>query len=545
MNDPRWDARTSWWSVLAVVFAACQPYLSTIHDYFVQDDFGVVQLFARKPWTTFPRWFTMPWTEDIWGYVPDEIRPFPALSYQITAAWGAAAPEAHHLLNIAIHAGNALLVLAIARRVAGLTPLAATVAAIVFAILPVQAESVAWVTGRVDSMPAFFYLATFIAYASWRSGGGTSARLYLWSLALFSLALFSKQTTITMAATLVLYDLLIAGRPVRVTWGWVRPYVPFAAMTIGFLVLRYVVVGTVIREDQLNATSLAMFGSLFARHLQHAAIGRVGGPVGLTWIAGTILTIALCLASLLPESTPGRQRAARAALFFGPMWWVIGVAPTVVAGYESPRHVYLASVAVAMLIGLALDVVLARKPDRLWRTVAVAAVVVIVGGYWLQLRTVVANWNTAAAISKKAVLRFQREALAMPAGSLVIVGAPLKSWEWAVPFMAQPPYTRTDISARVYIVSPWRLHCCRSVWLEYTRRTLRAWAARPDHPPIVVLYFAPRTGDLSMLTDREYPALRSIIPVLLQTDSLDATDHAILHILEDLVGNEKPAAKIR
>ncbi len=545
MNTARPHSRASSWTVLAVVFAACQPYLSTIHDYFVQDDFGVVQLFAKRPWTTFPRWFTMPWTEDIWGYVPDEIRPFPALSYQITAAWGAAAPEAHHLLNIAIHAANALLVLVIARRVAGLTPVAAFVAAIIFAVLPVQAESVAWITGRVDSMPAFFYLATFIAYASWRSGGGTSVRLYFWSLALFFLALFSKQTTITMTATLVLYDLLIAGRPLRLRWGWVRPYVPFAAMTIAFLLLRYVVVGTVIREDRLNAADLATFGGLFARHLQHAAIGRVGGPVGLTWIVGTMLTAAICVASFLPESRPDRQRIARSALFFGPTWWVIGVAPTAVAGYESPRHVYLAAVAVAMLIGQALDVVLVRKPDRVWRTGAAAAVVIIVGAYWLQLQTVVADWNTAAAISKKAVLRLQREALAMPAGSLVMVSAPLKSWEWAVPFMAQPPYTRTDISARVYIVSPWRLHCCRSVWLEYTRRTLRAWAARPDHPPIVAMYFAPRTGDLSMLTDREYPALRSIVPALLRTDSLETLDRAILRILEDLVGNEKPADKIR
>ena len=32
--------------------------------------------------------------EDIWGYTPDEIRPFPALSYQIAAVFGAASPTA-------------------------------------------------------------------------------------------------------------------------------------------------------------------------------------------------------------------------------------------------------------------------------------------------------------------------------------------------------------------------------------------------------------------------------------------------------------------
>ncbi|MBA2305260.1 MAG: hypothetical protein H0W08_21885, partial [Acidobacteria bacterium] len=106
-RDP---TRSSLIAAAIVVVAACLPYLSTIRAYFLQDDFGVIQLMARRPWTMFFRWFTMPWTEDIWQYTPDEIRPFVALSYVMTASWGAAQPAAHHLLNIAIHAGNGLLV---------------------------------------------------------------------------------------------------------------------------------------------------------------------------------------------------------------------------------------------------------------------------------------------------------------------------------------------------------------------------------------------------------------------------------------------------
>ena len=36
--------------------------------------------------------------------------------------------------------------------------------ALVFVLLPIQAESVAWVTGRVDSLPACFYFASFLLY---------------------------------------------------------------------------------------------------------------------------------------------------------------------------------------------------------------------------------------------------------------------------------------------------------------------------------------------------------------------------------------------
>jgi hypothetical protein len=34
----------------------------------------------------------------------------------------------------------------------------------IFVVLPIQAESVAWVTGRVDSLPAMFYFASFLLY---------------------------------------------------------------------------------------------------------------------------------------------------------------------------------------------------------------------------------------------------------------------------------------------------------------------------------------------------------------------------------------------
>ena len=144
------------------VFAACVLYLPTIHDYFVQDDFGVVSLFSQRSLGYFGRWFVTPWTEDIWGYVPDELRPFPAASYVVTSWFGAARPELNHILNIALHAFNGLLVMWIAEAAAGLSLVSATAAGLVFVLLPIQAESVAWVTGRVDSLPTMFYFASFL-----------------------------------------------------------------------------------------------------------------------------------------------------------------------------------------------------------------------------------------------------------------------------------------------------------------------------------------------------------------------------------------------
>jgi len=107
-------------AALLVVLAAVVPYLPAVDNYFVQDDFGVVQVLSAKPAGYFPRWFVTPWMDDIWGYTPDEVRPFPAVTYQIAGVFGAGWPVPNHVVNIALHAINALLVFGVARAAAGL-----------------------------------------------------------------------------------------------------------------------------------------------------------------------------------------------------------------------------------------------------------------------------------------------------------------------------------------------------------------------------------------------------------------------------------------
>ena len=116
-----------------VLLGAVVPYLPTIDDYFVQDDFGVVSLLSTKPVTYFPLWFVSPWMDDIWGYSPDELRPFPAATYQVAALFGAGSPTANHVINIAFHAVNAWLVFRIAEVAVGLMPVAAAFGGLVFA----------------------------------------------------------------------------------------------------------------------------------------------------------------------------------------------------------------------------------------------------------------------------------------------------------------------------------------------------------------------------------------------------------------------------
>lgn len=520
------------WLAVAVVLAASLPYLSTINDYFVQDDFGTVMILTKRPWTMFPRWFTMNWMEQIWGNTPDEIRPFIALTYQLTGKWAPHRPELHHIFNVAMHAGNALLIMGIGRAAVGLSPVAAAFAGIVFAVLPSQAESVAWITGRVDSMPAFFYLATFFAYVMWRRQGRRA--WYAWSIVFFFITLFTKQNAITMPATLVAYDLIMLDRTRRgALLSSIKAWLPFIVMTAGYLGLRRIVLGHSVRGGVQSWHAVETFGGMVQRHFLRVALGHTAPLTG--WeLAAAVSLAALCLAALWI-----RPRAWRPFVCFCLTWWAIGVAPILLAGYESPRHVYLASAAWAFLVALIVDAVYVRLRRPSFRIAFATAAVAMVAVYVVRLQATLENWHALSRISKAAVEHVGDEARTAPEGTLLLMSVPKKSWEWGVPFVLQPPYQAADLSVRVRLVTPWSLYCCGpDQWNDYARRHIQAWMDAPNRPPVIALHFAPGTGEMSRLTDAENPELRTLLPIFLQTDTPQALDAAIVNLLERMVAGK-------
>jgi hypothetical protein len=305
---------------------------------FSQDDFGVVGLLSQKPWSYFPRWFVAPWTENVYGYVPDEIRPFPALSYQIAAAFGAASPVPNHILNIAIHALNGLLVMWIRAGAAGIALVPAMFAGLVFVLLPIQAESVAWVTGRVDSLPTCFLLRLvsvrpFVSEARKptrpvgtelrRAGRHISGRP-----ALFFAALFSKQNTITLRQRSSCSTSSSHRRRLELSVEMAPPVRAVLLLTVGFLLLRYVLFHEVARESVLSAQRYREFVSDTV-HDTCAALCSAGQGFAL----GRARHIIVCLASIALRSLR-RVRAGqsvrklwRPAIYFGVIWIAFGMAP--------------------------------------------------------------------------------------------------------------------------------------------------------------------------------------------------------------------------
>ena len=139
--------------------------------------------------------------------------------------WGDAT-LGYHLVNIFLHATAALMVALILRRLA--IP-GAYLAAAIFALHPVQVESVAWITELKNTLSAVFYLGAAMLYLRFDQTRKTA--WYLAALGLFVLALLSKTVTATLPAALLVIFWWQRG---RLSWKKdVLPLVPFFLLGAG------------------------------------------------------------------------------------------------------------------------------------------------------------------------------------------------------------------------------------------------------------------------------------------------------------------------
>src|SRR5438128_2728678 len=111
-------------------------------------------------------------------------------------------PAGYHWVNIFLHLGNALLVWCILSR---LKVPGAWLAGAIFALHPVQVESVAWISELKNLLMGFFFLLTLLAWIAYVDATSKHRRvLYVAALVFYLLALFAKSTACTLPAALLL-----------------------------------------------------------------------------------------------------------------------------------------------------------------------------------------------------------------------------------------------------------------------------------------------------------------------------------------------------
>ncbi len=141
----------------------------------------------------------------------------------------------YHVVNVLIHGLAAVVLWRVLRRlkVPG-GDFAALLAAVAFALHPVQAESVAWISERKNTLSMLLYLLTFAAYLRFdptdESTDRRGGRGWWWlALLLFVAAMLSKSVVATMPAA---WLVLVWWKRGRITWRDVKPTLAFFAVGI-------------------------------------------------------------------------------------------------------------------------------------------------------------------------------------------------------------------------------------------------------------------------------------------------------------------------
>ncbi len=173
-----------WLAAGVLIVAVLAAYLPATHAGFVWDDDVAL---TRNPLVQAPDGLYRAWcTTEAPDYWPVTLSTF----WVEWRLWGAN-PAGYHLVNLALHLAEALLFWRILAR---LRMPGAWLGALLFAVHPVNVESVAWVTQRKNLMAMLFYLASIWAFlrSGWPEARARRPGWYAASLAAFVLAMLSK-----------------------------------------------------------------------------------------------------------------------------------------------------------------------------------------------------------------------------------------------------------------------------------------------------------------------------------------------------------------
>ena len=194
--------------------------------------------------------------------------PLTYFSHMVMCTLGGSDPWWHHLCNLLLHACNVLLLFGVLKRMTGATWQSAMVAAL-FAVHPLNVESVAWISERSNVLSTLFWILTLVAYVDYVQK--PSLGRYCVILVSYALGYLSKPMVVTLPVILLLLDYWPLDRW-NERWKLIREKVPLFVMAIAGGVMTLI-----------NQYNIGVLGSLEHFPLQT----RVSSTI---WSYGTYLT---------------------------------------------------------------------------------------------------------------------------------------------------------------------------------------------------------------------------------------------------------------
>jgi tetratricopeptide (TPR) repeat protein len=201
-------------SFFALCAALIVPLLVSViywparHNGFVWDDW--LPLVDSPVFRDPARWWEALWSPPL--DIPVAMRPLAMLTFMLQLWAGQTTPAPFHIVNVAIHAANAFLLVLVAWRVMVETTSRSTAAVsavlcgLVYGLHPALTEAVAWISCRYDLLMTFFLLIAMLLDRSLPQAG--SARAAAVGAAFLAAAL-SKETAVGFVLALPLMHLAL------------------------------------------------------------------------------------------------------------------------------------------------------------------------------------------------------------------------------------------------------------------------------------------------------------------------------------------------
>lgn len=292
--------------------------------------------------------------------------PVTTISHMLDCQLFGLNPAGHHLVNVLLHVVATLLLFSGLNAMTGAFWRSAFVAA-VFAIHPLRAESVGWISERKDVLSGVFFMLTLGAYVRYVRDQRISR--YLAVVLFYALALMSKPSVVTLPLLLLLLDYWPLGRLTRATSrsGVVKEKIPLLVLSMGCAVATLAAQRHTVQYGQVLP---------FAERIANAVVSYVGYLGQIFWpvrlapfypydVAGISSGIfwlsALCLLGVTGAVIWVRNRCPY--LMVGWLWYLIALVPVIgiiQVGLQgrADRYTYLPQIG----IGIALTWAIAEIP---------------------------------------------------------------------------------------------------------------------------------------------------------------------------------------
>jgi protein O-mannosyl-transferase len=210
-------------------------------------------------------------------------RPLVNLSFALNYAISGESPWTYHATNVALHALAALALFGCVRRTFRMRSLRATLGdaavplaaatALLWALHPLQTESVTCIAQRTESMVGLLYLATLYGFIR-AIEPGAARGWFAFTLAACVAGMATKEVMVTAPVILWLYDRTFVAGSFRGAWRQRRGF--YAALAASWLLLAWLVIGE--HGSRGSVTGAAPGSTVFAYALtQCGAMVRYAG----------------------------------------------------------------------------------------------------------------------------------------------------------------------------------------------------------------------------------------------------------------------------